>query len=172
MIGSIPDNQTKFRKEWPKFEAWLVSRGSEIRPPSNRYEVARFTTPEGVGVIYQNGKGIITSAIGGAEEAWGAWKKNAEWRAVECVSRQSRQRRNRIAALVERDGDACFFCGQPLGDDITIEHLVPIAHGGTNHQSNLALAHEACNQRADHLSVAGKVRLRDEMRRQTEEVAA
>ncbi|PGH55922.1 hypothetical protein CRT60_21980 [Azospirillum palustre] len=92
---------------------------------------------------------------------------DAEKRAKRKRSKRIRQ----IKKIVERDGDACFFCGRSLGDDITIEHLVPITHGGPDHRSNLVLAHHACNQRADHLSVAEKVRLREEMHRQPEEFA-
>jgi 5-methylcytosine-specific restriction endonuclease McrA len=46
----------------------------------------------------------------------------------------------------------------------TIEHLVPVAHGGPNHLSNCFLAHKRCNAAAGTLSAAEKVRLRDAMR--------
>ena len=62
-------------------------------------------------------------------------------------------------ALLVRDGNACLFCGKPLDGDITVEHLVAIAHGGPNHVSNLFLAHAACNQAAGHMSAPEKVAL-------------
>ena len=58
-----------------------------------------------------------------------------------------------------RDGDNCFFCRKPLAGDLTVEHLVALAHGGPNHISNLVCAHAACNHEAGHLSVAEKVAL-------------
>ena len=64
-----------------------------------------------------------------------------------------------MAALISRDGEDCFFCARALGQDITVEHLVAIAHGGPNHISNLFLAHAACNNEAGHMSAPEKVAL-------------
>ena len=66
-----------------------------------------------------------------------------------------------VMSLRNRDGDGCCWCGMllryPTGaerrrgggthgpDDVTIEHLVPVAQGGTDEESNLLLAHAACN---------------------------
>lgn len=41
----------------------------------------------------------------------------------------------------------CFWCGKPLLDDCTIEHIVPLSKGGLDCESNWALAHEKCNQK-------------------------
>jgi len=54
----------------------------------------------------------------------------------------------------ERDGWKCHLCGkavltvagtakQPMG--ATVDHLIPIAHGGEHVWSNVGLAHRACN---------------------------
>jgi hypothetical protein len=52
--------------------------------------------------------------------------------------------------LMHRDGLDCHYCGLPLGDDQTIEHVVPRALGGPWYLDNLVLAHERCNgKRAD-----------------------
>lgn len=37
----------------------------------------------------------------------------------------------------------CAICGQPGAD--TIDHIIPIAHGGTNTPTNLQPAHRWCN---------------------------
>lgn len=66
-----------------------------------------------------------------------------------------------VLSLRNRDGDGCCWCGMllryPPGherrrkggahgpDDVTIEHLVPVSKGGTDDESNLLLAHAACN---------------------------
>lgn len=157
---------SSFKKEWPKFKAWLLQNGAEIRVPSNEYELARFTTPEGVGVIYRDRSGAVSSLVGGANEAWSAWKTGSPWTVGSRAKRKNSKRDHRIKAILSRDGDRCFFCGTVLDGDITIEHLVAVAHGGPDHLSNLALSHERCSQRADHLSVAEKVRLRDELHAQ------
>ena len=84
----FPAAMVAFSKERQKFEAWLLSHGSERREPSNQYEVLRFTTPEGVGVIYRNEGGAITSWQNGAAEAWQAFKIGDDsWRMTPKVER-------------------------------------------------------------------------------------
>lgn len=66
----------------------------------------------------------------------------------------------RIAYLMARDGNGCLYCGRDLtAETATVEHVVPKAHGGPDHASNLALSCGPCNAAAGHLSAAEKVRL-------------
>lgn len=63
----------------------------------------------------------------------------------------------RIARLrtlvIDRYGAACWLCRNPIDLDavypapssLTIDHVVPRAHGGTNAIANLRPAHAACN---------------------------
>ena len=51
-----------------------------------------------------------------------------------------------------------------IDSDISIEHLVNIAHGGTNRLDNKVLAHVRCNFDAGCLSLVDKIHLRDRMR--------
>ncbi|WP_028924219.1 HNH endonuclease [Pseudonocardia acaciae] len=46
----------------------------------------------------------------------------------------------------DRDGHTCRVCHQPAGDptQLTVTHLTPRADGGTDHPSNIAIAHAAC----------------------------
>lgn len=68
----------------------------------------------------------------------------------------TQRRRRAIKALIERDGLACCFCGHRIPLDapensplqMTIEHCVPVAKGGSNSLSNLKLAHHHCNLKA------------------------
>lgn len=48
--------------------------------------------------------------------------------------------------LIDRDGEDCWLCCEPLGEDRTIEHKIALARGGTWAFDNLALAHRSCNQ--------------------------
>lgn len=41
---------------------------------------------------------------------------------------------------------ACWLCGEPGAD--TVDHVVPLASGGTNERSNLKPAHLSCNSAA------------------------
>ena len=61
---------------------------------------------------------------------------------------------------MERDGDNCFYCGQPLRNDITYEHLIPKAFYGPNSIDNLVLAHSFCNTIAGILPLFEKFDLR------------
>lgn len=154
-----PDTISDFSKLWPRWKAFLQANGAEILTPTNQYEVARFTTLNGVGVVYINGAGRITSWVGGAEEAFEAFKSGQPWAAVHRVNRKSKKNL-RYEALVERDGNGCFYCGKPLGvEEATVEHLIPIATGGTNHQGNLALACFLCNSAAGTLPVRAKLEM-------------
>lgn len=48
----------------------------------------------------------------------------------------ARQQRNRA---ILRTSDVCHICGEPGAD--SIDHITPLARGGTEHRDNLAPAH-------------------------------
>lgn len=148
------------------FRAWLVERGAILDAPTNPYELLRCRTCHGVHVVYRNAKG---------KETWPLDMEDIRAKFLAGVhvplspDLKGRVRlRHQIEALFARDGQFCWFCeiGFLSADsaEITIEHLVPKAHGGPNHQSNLVLACQPCNREAGHLSVAEKVALRDRKR--------
>ena len=66
------------------------------------------------------------------------------------MSAKAPTREQRVADLIERDGDICMHpdCGRKfqIGDDVTIDHWYPLAHGGTWSMENLRLMHRKCNQ--------------------------
>lgn len=53
----------------------------------------------------------------------------------------------------------CFYCSLPLREDMTWEHLVARANGGTNKDSNLAITHAVCNSLVGTLDVRVKYAL-------------
>lgn len=89
-----------------------------------------------------------------------AFVSGGKWNAGVAAPRRPK-RPPEVAALLKRDGDRCFLCRQALGEDITVEHLVPRTAGGPNHMANKALAHQACNLRMGHLSLMEKIALRE-----------
>jgi hypothetical protein len=136
------------------FKKQLLAAGAEILGPTNPYEVLRFRTSKGVGIIYTGRRGETWNAEAiAAREALG----KGSLAPVKVTGR--RRDKSTVAALIERDGDGCFFCDCALAGDLTVEHLVAVAHGGPNHISNLFLAHAGCNQAAGHLSAPEKVAL-------------
>lgn len=56
----------------------------------------------------------------------------------------SEDRRRRRRAVIKRDGDRCRRCGS--GADLTLDHVIPKARGGSNKLSNLQLLCEPCNR--------------------------
>lgn len=139
------------------FAARLKQAGAEILGPTNPYEALRFRTSKGTGVIYVNKRGGETWNA----EALAAREHLDAQRGSLAPVKVNGRRTNKgtVSALLARDGECCFFCGGPLDDDITVEHLIAVAHGGPNHVSNLFLAHAACNQLAGHMSGPEKVKL-------------
>lgn len=144
------------------FAAALVAAGGEMLAPTNPYEVMRFRTVHGVGVVYTNAKGVRTwNAEARAAKAHLDDKKGS----LAAVTVHGRRKdAATVNRLMIRDGGDCFFCRGELADDVTVEHLVAVAHGGPNHISNLFLAHADCNRRAGHLSAPEKIALRDQWR--------
>ncbi len=157
----------------PLFKQWLRDCGAEVLGPTSEWEVLRVVTYHGTQVVHRNKKGnqIWPQPIAAVAQQF----LNGEFPALSAGrrARKSSKMRQRYAALVERDGSRCFYCGEvvaepdtPTGEgyEPTIEHLVPHAHGGPNHISNCFLAHGRCNAIAGALSAVQKIKLRDNMR--------
>jgi hypothetical protein len=157
--AALPTHKNAFDKKRGSFEAWLLAKGSAIMQPSNPFEVSRFLTDRGIWIVYRNDSGRLTSWLNGADDAYLAFLQAKPWRAVQKVHR-GRKTTQTCAALVKRDGAGCVYCNCVLSiDSATVEQLVPIASGGTNHLQNKTLACHQCNGEAGHLSVREKIEL-------------
>ena len=146
------------------FYNFLQRGGAEIIPAKSVWEVARFKTQRGVHVVYKNKLGKYSYSDPHAEQAHQAFMGKKPWMAPEKVKRKPQTYLK--TAIINRDGDSCFYCLDPFtpADPPTIEHLLALGSGGNNVLANLALAHESCNREADCMAVAEKVRLRDKKR--------
>lgn len=85
---------------------------------------------------------------------------SAAWavRIVEASSLDARVAR--IAYLLARDGKECFYCGRENETvRFEVEHIIPTAHGGPDHASNLCLTCPPCNRAMGALSGVEKVKL-------------
>ena len=79
-----------------------------------------------------------------------AWKMNVM---VEQVDRLK---------IFRRDGWACQICGKKVNPDLryphlkcaTIDHVLPLANGGTHEPRNVQLAHLICNSRKSNIQPA------------------
>lgn len=155
-------------KDLARFKEFLTARGCDVLAPTNPYELLRFKAAGRTNVAYTSARGklsIVGPDMGPAAasfangQAWTPAGENREQRMG------TSKKRAIVKRLLERDGPCCFYCPHPLSEeDRTVEHLVPIAHGGTNRIGNMALSHAACNLEAGHLSVFEKIRLRESKR--------
>ena len=156
-MSDLPTTPAQYEKHREAFEAWLIERGSAVMAPTITFEVALFSTYRGTGIIYRNDRNRITNWAHGADIAMRAFFDGKPWRARERVSRNLRKRINMIDSLIRRDGDSCTFCGERLGEDMTIEHFVALTSGGPDVLANTCLAHAECNHKVGHMSVREKV---------------
>lgn len=149
-------------KKLPAFKEFLAARGAEVLAPTSEWEVVRFRAGGIVAIVYRNAKNQLNYQ-GIARKALDAFISQGSWTAGVATKRVHNgfKRTAAVNAMLKRDGDCCFLCRKPLGDDITEEHLVPVSAGGPNHIANKALAHSACNLRMGHLSLMEKIAMRD-----------
>jgi len=85
---------------------------------------------------HQTDNSLITQRIW---DAYGRWfpeeiVTRAQWDAV---------RKYVAPAVFRRDGKKCVYCGSER--DITVDHVVPIARGGSHEMGNLAACCAECN---------------------------
>lgn len=143
------------------FRRWLLCHGSRLLEPQAKAEAIRFTTREGVGSIYRSANGAISKMTNGAEDAWHAFRTGRSWNAQKPSARKRRKHSRRHAmmrVLALRDGWHCVYCGVLLTEgSATLEHIVPLVAGGTEHLNNLTLACRQCNSAVG--SMAGRQKI-------------
>lgn len=150
---------TDVKKAAAKFRAFLSERGAEVLKPTSEWELIRFNCAAGVAIVYTDSRGR-TTFTGESLAAWNAFCNSSAWSAG--VATKRKKRSPVVQTLLDRDGDHCFYCWKVMEPtDQSIEHLVPVVHGGPNHISNLALAHRRCNAAAGHLSAMEKIQRRE-----------
>lgn len=147
----------------PEFKDWLRAHGCEIQELSNEYELVRFKSNIGVGVLYAGQKGLSAN-VPFVADAISLFIGGLQWKAGKVTATKRSPSPKRKKELLLRDGDRCFYCGEQLKSDITEEHLVSVSQRGYNRLDNIVLAHFKCNELASHRSLVEKIQLRDEMK--------
>lgn len=138
-----------------KFKTYILKSGAIIIDPTNIYEKIRFKCKDGVGVVYSSKNGYTIT--GCAATAYDFFKRKKDWKANHKYKHYEKP--EVLEELYERDGEICFYCGDILGEDVTIEHILSIFHGGPSDLSNLCLTHKACNIKAGNLPLIEKIKL-------------
>ena len=151
------------QEELDRFTAWLLSHGSEVLAPTNPYEVVRFTTLDGVAIIFKDADGEITKDRNGAFKVLRCFRKKRDWNGGgkrERKTRSASRRKLLVNSIAKRDGWNCMYCGATLTlETATIEHIVPLAGNGLDDLRNMTLACAECNHAAGHLGARQKVEL-------------
>lgn len=84
---------------------------------------------------------------------------------TDCRSKPRRSYRLAVDILAHYQGTDCGICGEPIDMSVrfpdkrcaTVDHIVPLAMGGTDAVANLRLAHYSCNcRREDYWAMAEK----------------
>ncbi len=81
-------------------------------------------------------------------KAWRRANKNVD--RVHKQNRRHRERGGNLSAgialkLFKLQRGKCACCGELLGDDYQLDHIMPIALGGKNVDSNMQLLRKVCN---------------------------
>ena len=77
---------------------------------------------------------------------------HSDWYRVYTENRRKRKSsgclsRDRVSRLHKLQRNRCACCGKCLGEDVHLDHIVPLARGGLNIDSNMQLLHSVCNSR-------------------------
>jgi 5-methylcytosine-specific restriction endonuclease McrA len=72
-------------------------------------------------------------------------KKEKKRRRYEAKRKRSKLSTAKKKRVLREAGYTCHYCGE-FGGKLTVDHLVPIAKGGSNELSNLVAACEECNK--------------------------
>lgn len=162
------------------FLAWIAEQGGEVGTPTNPYEVVRYrayrqhSKKAETHIVYAKESGLLTW-MAGTKEHYKNFLRAApidEQQPRKAKSgktgsaKRARHKAISRASLLLRDGGDCWYCGKPMGEDCTIEHLVAKADGGRNTMSNYALAHQRCNLLAADKPLVEKMALRAKLRGQ------
>lgn len=145
-----------------KFKAWLVEYGCEVLPNRNQYEAVRFYGAE-TGIVYTSGK----TSSSYASYAIKCFREHKKWNGGIISTGRKNTYVKEKKVLLKRDGSNCFYCGLPLAEDITLEHIIPLSSGGPNRIGNMVLSHDECNNEAGTRTVFAKLNLAIEKRKQS-----
>ena len=79
---------------------------------------------------------------------------NKEYMQIKAHKRRAAQRKNGgslsrgiTEKLYKLQRGMCACCGEPLGDDYNIDHIIPLALGGSNSDVNVQLLKAKCNRK-------------------------
>ncbi len=169
-IDHLPYHEREFDRDG--FVSYLEAQGAVVLKPTNEWEVLRYQLAnQSKHIVYQKKTGRLTFTgwsnkhYRDFQRGWALGAPAPSSPRTEGKTRQPKgfQRTILVRKLLKRDGPNCWFCGLVLGDDCTLEHLIPKSAKGGNSEHNLVLAHESCNGMAANKPLAEKIMLKAEL---------
>lgn len=86
-------------------------------------------------------------ALAGSEHLRRIRKRSYDKHAETLRARRRQRRLIRREAIYDRDRGLCHLCGLPVPwSEYEVDHVVPVARGGSHEMSNLAATHRGCNR--------------------------
>jgi len=164
MIARLPEHLTQLHVK--KFTKFLGQNGAEILKITSQWEVIRISVDGVVSVLYKN-KADKLAWCNELKMAYWSYKSQGKTKWVGFSGKVKNRRRTpiKVQTIQDRDGPNCWYCdGEMEPGDETVEHMLDVSKGGTNHIYNLVLACNKCNQNVHYKSVSEKVKFRDQKR--------
>jgi 5-methylcytosine-specific restriction endonuclease McrA len=161
---------------WPPPSAWSTCTDL-VHVPTTPKAPKVPTLPV---VVKPSGGIFVNGACARCASQFTAWSTKGEARycSLQCARAHGRDKRRAVKrnayvadvnrrAIFERDGWQCQLCGDPVKRNAkvpdpkapTIDHIVPLAAGGTHEPANAQCAHFLCNSRKGHRAANDQLRL-------------
>lgn len=146
-----PKNKERYAKNRDKFIArrrqYHKENGAKSRATSARWKKGN---AERLREYEANRYATKTEYMKAKNKAWRA--RNPERRAAHEAKRRTQMRESGekidYAAIAKRDGYVCHICGLPVSEDeLSFDHVIPLAKSGSHTTDNIKVAHKRCNSR-------------------------
>lgn len=171
-MNALPIRRAQF--DVRGFKTYLTSNGCEVGEPTNPHEVMRYlaywagSKKPTTHIVSAKSSGLLTWT-GGSQQHYRSFLAGEPIAdilpATQPTAKPKTSKTERLKLkIISRDGPDCWFCGKSLGDDCTIEHLIPKASGGVNSLANYVAAHRLCNGLAADKPLVEKFALRASLR--------
>jgi len=145
-------------RAWRAANPGRVVKRTAVFVQSGRARAYRAANRERVNATSRAYAARYPEKVYAASRAWVA--RNRE-KVREYQGRRNARRRGQVVSPVsfediwQRDGGRCGICGGAVErDKVVLDHILPLACGGTHEPSNVRIAHHACNNRRLHLGSA------------------
>jgi len=142
---------------------WLLRRGAIILEPTDKLERFVWTNANGTerhAILANADNGLYVTSLKTYDILLDYYNNLNKYRPNDTTRRELDTATIR-KFLINRDGARCFYCqryhGQKIVEQLTIEHLIPVAHGGNDTASNLVLACHGCNNKLGNAPLKEKI---------------